>query len=156
MSLYKQFKTDANLERDGILIDYGPNSKDLPTRFRLARAGGQNKAYAKALEKATRPHKKSIQMGSLDNNIADRIFMEVFVDTVVLGWENVEDENGNDLEFTRENVLKLFTDLPDLYQDLREQAQNASLFREELLEEDLGNSGGSSSTASSKARSKEK
>ena len=28
-ALHKQFKTDANMEKDGIILDYGPN-EDLP------------------------------------------------------------------------------------------------------------------------------
>lgn len=156
MNLYNLFKTDENLETDGIWIEYGETVDGQPIRIRIARAGGKNKAFTKALEKATRPHRKAIQTGSLDNATADKLYREVFVDTVVLGWENVTDAAGNPLEFNRENALKLFIDLPDLFQDLREQAANAALFREELLEEDLGNSGRSSSTDSSKGQSKTK
>lgn len=154
MNLYNQFKTDETLETDGIFIEYGETADGKPIRIRIARAGGKNKAFTKALEKATRPHRKAIQTGSLDSATADKLYREVFVDTVVLGWENVTDENGKPLEFNRENALKVFTDLPDLFQDLRDQAANSALFREEVLEEDLGNSGGSSSTDSSKDPSK--
>lgn len=150
MSLYKLFKTDQNLETDGIFIEYGTNSEGKPIRVKIARAGGSNKAFSKALEKATRPYRKAIQSGLLDNGTADRLYKDVFADTVILGWENVEGPDGKPLPFNRENVLKLFEDLPDLFTDLREQASNVALFREEVLEEDLGNSGKSSATASSK------
>lgn len=156
MNLYKLFKTDENLETDGIFIEYGETDDGKPVRIRIARAGGKNTAFTKALEKATRPHRKAIQSGSMDNATADRLYRDVFADTVVLGWENVTGPDGKPLEFNKENVLKLFQDLPDLFQDLREQAANAALFREAVLEEDLGNSGKSSATDSSKAPSKEK
>lgn len=141
MSLYKLFKTNQNLETDGIFIEYGTTPEGKPTRIKIARSGGANKAFSKALEKATRPHRKAIQNGLLDNATADRLFKDVFAETVVLGWENVEGPDGSPLPFTRENALKLFDDLPDLFADLREQAGNVALFREEVAEADLGNSG---------------
>lgn len=150
MSLYKLFKTDQNLETDGIFIEYGTDDDGKPIRIKIARAGGSNKAFSKQLEKATRPYRKAIQSGMLDNATADRLYKDVFADTVVLGWENVKGADGKDLPFNRENVLKLFEDLPDLFADLREQASSVALFREEVAEQDLGNSGKSSATGSSK------
>jgi hypothetical protein len=151
MSLYKLFKTDENLETDGIWLEYGQNEKGEPIRIKIARAGGHNSAFLKALEKATRPYRKAIQTGMLDNKTADKLYKEVFADTVVLDWINVEGPDGQPMEFNRENVLKLFEDLPDLFADLREQANNVALFREEVREADLGNSGKSSSMGASKA-----
>lgn len=151
MSLYKLFKTDENLETDGIWLEYGQNEKGEPIRIKIARAGGHNSAFSKALEKATRPYRKAIQTGMLDNKTADKLYKEVFADTVVLDWINVEGPDGKPMEFKRENVLKLFEDLPDLFADLREQANNVALFRDEVREADLGNSGKSSTTGSSKA-----
>lgn len=151
MSLYKLFKTNENLETDGIWLEYGQTEKGEPVRIKIARAGGHNSAFSKALEKATRPYRKAIQTGMLDNKTADKLYKEVFADTVVLDWINVEGPDGKPMEFQRENVLKLFKDLPDLFADLREQANNVALFRDEVRESDLGNSGASSSTGSSKA-----
>jgi hypothetical protein len=151
MSLYKLFKTNENLETDGIWLEYGQTADGKPVRIKIARAGGHNVAFAKALEKATRPYKKAIQTGTLDDKTATRLYREVFADTVVLGWENVEGPDGQPMEFNNANVLKLFEDLPDLFADLREQANNVALFRDEVRETDLGNSGKSSATASSKA-----
>ena len=151
MSLYKLFKTNENLETDGIWLEYGQTEKGEPVRIKIARAGGNNSAFSKALEKATRPYRKAIQTGMLDNKTADKLYKDVFADTVVLDWINVEGPDGKPMEFKRENVLKLFEDLPDLFADLREQANNVALFREEVREVDLGNSGKSSTTGSSKA-----
>ena len=38
------------------------------------------------------------------------------------------------MEFNVANVIQLFTDLPDLFKDVQEQAQKAVLFREDILE----------------------
>ena len=152
MNLYSQFQTDENLEKEGIWIQYGETDKGEPIRIKIARAGGQNIKFTKALDHATKPYRKAIQTNSLDAKTADSLYRNAFIDTVVLDWVNVEDRDGKKMDFNKENCLKLFKDLPDLFNDLREQAANASLFREHVREEDLGNSGKSSNTASSKEK----
>ncbi len=139
MSLYKQFQTDKELEKDGIVVQYGENSKGQATEFRIARAGGANEAYTKRAEVVLKPYRRQIQTETIENKLAEKLLMGVFVDTVLKGWSNVEDEKGKDLPFTRENAIKLFTDLPDLYRDLREQSDKSALFRLEILEADAGN-----------------
>ena len=67
MSLYKLFKTDEKLETDGVWLEYGQTEEGKPIRIKIARAGGRNVAFAKALEKATRPYRKAIQTGTLDD-----------------------------------------------------------------------------------------
>jgi len=139
MSLYKQFKTDNTLEKDGILLEYGENSKGKPICIRVARAGGSNNAYAKRMEARVKPYRRQIQNETMESALVERIVKEVYAETVVLGWENVEDENGNDMEFSVENCLKLFDDLPDLFRDIQEQSQRAALFRQEVREADAKN-----------------
>lgn len=153
MNLHKLFKTDTDLEKNGVLIDYGPND-DLPgappTRFRIARAGGSNLNYAKCLERLAKPHKRMIQHGQLSNELAKSIARTAFLETCLLGWENVTDADGKVLEYSLANAEELFKALPELYADLSEQSASSALYREDLLEADLGNSGKSLSTDSSK------
>lgn len=139
MNLYKQFQTSADLEKRGIYLAYGENSAGAPIRFLIARAGGANDAFMKAMEAKVKPLRRQIQNETLELAQIEKLTMEVYCRTVVLGWENVEDANGNPLTFSYENALKLFTDLPDLYKDIQEQAQRSALFRAGLLEADAGN-----------------
>lgn len=147
MSLFKQFKTDSKVEREGILLDYGPN-KDLPvgadgkhpvTMIRIARAGGANDAYNKRIEVLSKKHRRKIQNDALEISELREMTMHAVADTVVLGWENVTDAEGNPLPFSRDNALKLFQQLPDLFNDIQEQASKAALFRATIREDDLGN-----------------
>jgi len=64
---------------------------------------------------------------------------EVYAETVLLGWTGVADENGTPLPFTKENCVKLLTDLPDLFRDIQEQAQRVANFRAADLEADAKN-----------------
>ena len=148
MNLYQMFKTNPSLESEGILVEYGMNAAGLPIRIRVGRSGGSNSRFSKGLEKATRPHRRAISSGTIDNSLAEQLYREVFAEHVVLGWENVELADGTPLPYSHDNAVKLLNELPDLYADLKEQASNAALFREELRSSDLGNSGPSLNTDS--------
>lgn len=143
MGMYEDFKTDAAMERDGIVLDYGE------FRVTVARAGGANKQYLKLLEVKTRPHQRAIQAGLLDNERSMAILREAYAETVVRNWEvrredqwvqGIEGADGTLLPFTKENVLTTFQNLPDLFQDLMEQAGRGMLFRAALREQAGGNS----------------
>ena len=139
MNLYEQFQTNSQCEVDGIYIEYGPNSKGNPIRFKVARAGGKNTQFAKAMEKHTKPHRRLIEMNLLSPTIAEKIVRTVFIESILKGWENVEDRNGEELVYTPEAAEELFSELPDLFNSLSEMAKDASNFRQELLKEDVKN-----------------
>lgn len=140
MNLYDSFSTNKNIERDGVVLDYGRTKDDLPITIRIARAGGANQKFAKILEAKLKPYKRQMANETMDNAVAQRVMIEVYADAVVLGWTNIRDRDGVEMSFTRDNVIKLFTDLPDLFADVTQQAQKAALFRDEIREEDSGNS----------------
>lgn len=142
MSMYGLFKTDGSLENSGVIIDYGS------FRVTLARAGGSNKKYIKSLESKVKPYKRAIQTDTLDADRQVAILREVYAEAVVLNWEvknagkfvqGIESPEGEILGFNKENVIDAFSNLPDLFQDIQEQASKASLFRQDILEEDSGN-----------------
>lgn len=139
MSLYSQFETDRAVEKDGIVLEYGMNSKKKPIEIRIARAGGANEHYSKLLEARTKPYRRQIQNETLDNAVAEKITKEVYAQAIVLGWTGVEDRDGNDMEFNQKNCIKLFDDLPDLWSDIQSQSVRASLFRAEVREADAKN-----------------
>lgn len=139
MSLYSQFATNKEAEAEGAWTEYGPNEDGTIPRFKLSRMSKSNKRYQKELERATKPHRRSMELETMDNDLAEKLMMEVFVDTILLDWENIDDKEGNRLSFSRENALKLFKDLPELYDDLQDKARKASLFREASLEDEAKN-----------------
>ncbi len=144
MSMYGLFKTDVNLEKKGIIIDYGE------FRVTIARAGGGNKKFAKLLEGKTKPYRRAIQTETMDSELAMGVLQKVYVDAVILNWETKNEdgewevgieapEGGPLLPFTSENILETFASLPDLFTDLQEQANKVALFRKEIMETDAGN-----------------
>ncbi len=141
---YELFKTDDDLETGGVVLNYGE------FKIRIARAGGANKKYSRVLESKSRPHRRAIQAGTLDESTDLRLFAEVYAEAVVLGWSRVvkgkdgkESEvqnellgpDGEEIPFTKENVIKVLLDLPDLFSDIREQSTKVSTFRREAERE---------------------
>jgi len=141
MSLYKQFATNTEKEIEGIEVQMTEAENDdgsIPT-FVVSRMGKSNKRYSKALEAATRPYRRQIELGTMNNDKAEEIFLGVFVDTVLKGWKNVRDESGADMPFTKQTATKLFKDLPEVYERLQEEAKLSANFREVSLEEEAKN-----------------
>jgi hypothetical protein len=139
MSLSKQFKTDRSAETDGVVLDYGDG-----VWIRIARAGGANKKYLRALERLGRKYRRQIQLETLPEEVARKLFRETYAETVVLGWggitqEDIGSEGDEPVEFTKANCVALFENLPDLFLDVQSQAQNMALFRAELDEDDAKN-----------------
>lgn len=138
-SLYSQFKTDENLEVSGIVLNYGVNSNGQNIDIRIARAGGANTKFAKVAEQVLKPFRRQLNNETMDNTKLDELFRIIYARTVVLGWSGVQDEAGNPMAFNEDNVVKLFNDLPDLFKDVREQAEKQALFRKEALEDESKN-----------------
>ena len=134
-SIYALFGTDSSMEQSGIWLEYGEFG-----RFLVARAGGSNSRFTKSMERLSRPHRRQIQNETLDESIANELLLKAFAESVILRWEGITDSDGKDLPFTRDNVIKLFKDLPDLFIDIREQAAKAANFQAAEVEGDLKNS----------------
>ena len=141
MSLYKQFATNSEKEMEGVevqMTEAENGDGSIPT-FVVSRMGKSNKRYSKALEAATRPYRRQIELGTMNNDKAEEIFLGVFVDTVFKGLKNVRDEDGKPLEVTKAAAVKLFTDLPEVYERLQEEAKLSANFRDAAFEEEVKN-----------------
>jgi len=130
MSIYSTFSTDKAKEEEGIWLDYGEDGS-----IHVSRAGGSNKKFAKMLELRARPYKRRIDKGTFEEDVANQLMIEVFADTIILGWKDIKDKDGNEMEYTRDNVIKLFLDLPELFADVSEQATAMGNFRFDEVEE---------------------
>jgi len=134
-SIYDKFSTDADVESKGLVIDYGDG-----IRLRIARAGGSNKAYLRAVEKLSRKYRQQIQLDIISGDESAELFREIYAETIVLGWEGVTDREGKAVPFSRDACIKLFEDLPDLFDDVFRQARRMDLFRSFTNEADAKNS----------------
>lgn len=134
-SPFDVFSTEPSLEVTGIIIDYGR------FYFKIARAGGSNAAFAKAMRDKFAPYTRAIELGEMDTKIGDRLTAEAFAETIVLGWGYVDDAGkkhdgtilGKDgkeqIKFSVDAAKRLFADLPELFKDLLKEAQKLANFR---------------------------
>jgi hypothetical protein len=147
---YNMFKTDPIIETEtGVTLDYGD------FRVRVGRAGGANKKYSKLLEARMKPHQRILAAGTMDDDVATRILVEVFSETVVLGCDVLDKEKstvelpvykdgiineaGEVVEDNKANRIVMLTNLPELFADVRKQANDFTLFLVVQQEEAIKN-----------------
>jgi len=132
-NLKKMFSTDKNIEKEGVILDYGD------FKVKIARAGGANKSYQKLFERLTKPHRRAIETETINEKLLGKIMHEVYAKTVVLDWEGVTDDNGDELPFTSETCIEMFQEMPDFYVDIFNQSNKIALFKQEVKETDEKN-----------------
>jgi len=136
-NLYSLYETDNNLETKGIGLRFGE------AVFFVKRAGGANTDFDRVYEEKTRNMTSRLQLAALSEEQSSRILAEVYAESVVIGWENVTDRDGNPLEYTKDNFIRLMTDLPTLWKAIRTEAANHEHFRRAQARQEgetLGNS----------------
>lgn len=135
MSIYDKFSTDQNLESgDGVTIDYGD------FKITIHRAGGANKAYLKTLNEKIKPYRRMMEAGNMNEDKQRSMLIETYAETIIKGWDGITDEKGKKLSFTKENVIKVMTELPELFSMIVAEAERVANFRKESIEADAKNS----------------
>lgn len=130
-------RMDPAKEQNGFEFTY---DEEEGVVFTLARAGGSNKEFDKALEEAMKPYRRNGQLGIKIPEEKDALILkEVFAETVLKAWRGIKNEDGSDFQFTKENAVRLFTEFPDIFMALRVQANELSNFRKEALEVEAKN-----------------
>ncbi|QDB70865.1 hypothetical protein [Pseudomonas virus PBPA162] len=140
MSLFKQYKTDKSLEKDGRVVEFGVDEETgEKITMTIARAGGGNAAFQRVMEVALKPHRRQIENDTIDAEVLRGIMVEVYAKTVVRDWSMVRDEGGALLDCTEDNIVYLFNLLPDLFAEVQTIAGAMVTFREGMLEADVKN-----------------
>lgn len=133
---FSDFQTESGKEQEGIVRNFGD------FWVKIARAGGSNKKYEKAVERLTKPHRRAIELEALPDAIYTKLIVEAYAEAVVLDWggDGATDDEGTVLPCTKENVIAVMTKYPDLFQMLVKDAQNFQLYKNEGLKADEKNS----------------
>lgn len=144
MPIYSSFKTDSKAETEGIVLvynfkpEYQNDDKTWPT-FIVKRAGGSNaKQYDLARERARRPFKDKIAKNIMEDEDNLEILINAFLDALLVTWSNVQDSEGQNIEYSVENARKLFMDLPEFFYEFHQRILGRDLFL--ASETDLKNS----------------
>lgn len=133
-SLYKQFKVDGNKQKEGVEVKFAPNDDESIPTFRLSYMSLTNQRYTKILERESLPFKRVMDLKRLSAEQDNMIMVRTFCESILLGWDNIQDIEGKPFPFNFENAVKLMLDLPELFLALKQEASDVSKFRADELE----------------------
>jgi hypothetical protein len=148
-SVFKLFGTNKDLEKTGVWVTY-PD-----VRFKVARVGGSNSSYGELLKQKIRPVRHQVEKDLLSPEKDLQIRIETFAEAIVkrvqvrmndpseevAEWQDgLPVEDGDPSPVTVVGLITLFRQLPDLFNDLSKQANDASKFQKNEEEEDAKNS----------------
>ncbi len=137
MSIWDMYETDLSRETEGFW--YKVNKK---ISVKLARAGGANLAFTKAMEEKTREHRKrggAFEGDRVDVELATDIMKQAFSETIILDWKGFTNKAGKNVPFSPKVAYETMVALPDLFHDLRDAAGEAANYRIEDIQDDVGN-----------------
>lgn len=126
-------------ERDGVwrMWTNGVHSIE----FRLARAGGSNTSFRVRAEELTRVYRRSnVDLLMLPTDKQDALNRELYADTIVKGWRSDAFEGLNDENFSRSDLIQLFTLVPETLVFCITEATASSNYANAVLEAEAGNS----------------
>ena len=104
-----------------------------------------NKLWVTTFEAKTRPFMNEIDNKTLSDEEARSMNIDIFVSSLLFGWENMQmpDVEGvvferdakKNLIFNKSNAVALFSVLPELYENLNEKTSNMENFLEVNIKE---------------------
>jgi hypothetical protein len=92
--------------------------------FKLRHAGRSNRDFLSATIKYTSKN--------TDNKDFSKIFemdLSILVDSLLVGWEGLLDDNGKPIKFSKQSAVKLFRELPDIVNELISVAADSKNFK---------------------------
>jgi len=124
-NLHLAFKTNTDLEKNGVWFDLGD------CRFLLKRFGGANRDLSKVMAKVFKPVAHLVEKDLLPDEVDSKLTAKAFVEACLVDWEGVEID-GEEVPFSKEKAIELMVELPDLMQTLLECSKNVENYRETL------------------------
>lgn len=116
--------------KQGIVLDFGDGVK-----ITGLRAGGSNFKYLTTFQEAIAPYRRGRGVRKLTPEEDRRLLREVYVDSVIIGWEGVSSD-GVPVPFTRDNVLTFLETFDEVFSEIVDKLSNSMLFLDQQKEED--------------------
>lgn len=131
-------KTDAGREVNGVWRTWTNGTHEID--FLICRAGGANTAFRVRAEELTRVYRNSgLDMMRLPTDKQDTMNRELYADTIVKGWRSDAFNGLDETNFTRENLIHLMTEVPDVLVFLITEAKEADNYRNVAMKHEAGN-----------------
>jgi len=139
-SPFDLFRTNQKAEQDGVKVDYDD------FWFYVGRTGGGNKRYTRIITERLRPHRRAIQTETIQEDLARKLAMETFAEGCVFGWGSKKHgegvmvgKDGEGIAYSTAAVVEMFNALPELFQDLKSQADSFANYRDGTKDADAKN-----------------
>ena len=136
--LKKRFATDKNLSQQGVWIDIDLEDGGKPMGFKLACLGRSNRKWASEASRVYRAHKRKIDAGLMSDEESIERSLKVFCNTVLLDWRNVDDEDGQPIQYSPDEGYKLLISCDKLYDYLLEESQEVSNYQDKTVAQTVG------------------
>ena len=146
MPLYDK-KTDSRLEKEGVRFEH-MESRTEGFAYTIRRAHAGNKKYARAMQKALAPYRRQMDADEADDDLLRGPIIAVYCDMMIVGWETcingewcegLQNEEGAIVPATRDTLYKALMDLPEIFDQIREDSSKAAYFRTVSREDDVKN-----------------
>lgn len=136
-ALRKAYATDNKLETEGVW--YSPPS--LPhIGFKLARMSRANREWQTQFAVIYRQNKRLFDNSDLNNPVLLAKTLKLFCNTILVDWRGITNDEGTVVPYTVAAGIKLLTELPDLYEELSDEAGLKDRYRQEEADEIAGKS----------------
>jgi len=135
MAKITEIMSDMEKVEKGVWVDYAAGIK-------LCIASINNTQYKKARSRLLKPYLRQVRAKAMNAEEILDILKPAAAKYLLIDWKNIEDEEGNLVEYSYEKALEFFKEpaLSDLYNFVLETAGENEVYRQELVEDAEGNS----------------
>ena len=130
MARLTSIQTDKKKSVDGIWQPY-----DVGIECLIAKKPNAN--YQKKIEKLSKPYTQLIRRGQMSHDMDAEITLKAICGTVLLGWRNIDDDDGKPIKFTEKKAIEILSNpaYEDFYTWILMTAHSTALYRIEDDEE---------------------
>jgi len=129
---FSNFKTNENSETEGVWVDYASGF-----RIKIARIGCP--AFKEFMIKRGKPHQRSIDSGTIGNEIAEELMKDAIAETIIKDWEGLLDDEDKEIPYSKEDARKMLDVAHDFYDEIYELAKQREHFKVNKIEGTAGN-----------------
>ena len=122
------FKTDRTRETQGVWVDIGDGARLLIARL-------NNEHYKQVFLHVSRPYKAQVRTGTMQEDLAEDLLCQCYSKAILLNWEGLQDDGGNEIPYSEEKAYELLKALPDFRALVEDFATTRELYRKEELEQ---------------------
>lgn len=131
-TIEKLFKTDKDAEQQGVEHYIGGG-----VTLRIARQN--NPAYREYIAQLIRPYREEVEAKNLADDVWVELINKAMSKTILVGWDGIKDDNGNEIQYTPEKALDFLSQMPDFREVVSAFSTNMENYRVSELEKDIKN-----------------